>query len=136
MSDNHAIDRRDAADASDPLFAKALELVRFWRDPATRALPSFLVLGGAGFLGLAFGWRAAARTLAVPLQIPAVVSGGIGGFMLVAAACLLASIHFSRGDAARERREIDELIEEARLLLEVAPKLVAKPTARRRRSAS
>lgn len=132
-----ALSAREQREIDDPAFAKALELVRFYRDPATKTLWPLLAIGFVGFLGIALGWRAAARTLAVPLQMPAFVSGGLGGLLLVGLACLIASIHFSRGDAARERREIDDLITEARLLLEVAPHLRPRrvPAQRRARSA-
>lgn len=126
------LSERDLKIAQDPAFAKAIELVRFWRDPATAALLPLSLIAIGGFVAIAFGWRAAARTVAVPLQTPALISGGFGGLALVAIACLVGSIHFSRGDAARERAEIDDLIQEARSLLDVAPQLRAavKPAAK------
>ena len=108
---------------SDDDVQRMINVIRFLRDPGT---PALWVLGGAvlvGFGGLALGWRAAARTLAVPLQTPAVVSGGFGGIALIVTACLVASIHLSRRDAAREDNELERLIDEAYELARVAPAL-------------
>src|ERR1700712_1480831 len=119
--EEHSLSAREVKDNQDPGFAKALDLVRFWRDPATAAFWPLALIALAGFVAIGFGWHAAARTLAVPLQTPALVSGGFGGLALVGLACLIGSIHFSRGDAARERRGIDDMITEARLLFLVGP---------------
>lgn len=113
----------DDPDITDDDVVRMLNVVRFLRDPGT---PALSVLGGAvlvGFGGIVLGWRAAARTLAVPLQTPALVSGGFGGIAIIATACLVASIHLSRRDAAREDNQLDRLIDEAYELLKVAPDL-------------
>lgn len=113
----------DDPDITDDDVVRMLNVVRFLRDPGT---PALWVLGGAtlvGFGGIVLGWRAAARTLAVPLQTPALVSGGFGGMAIIATACLVATIHLSRRDAAREDNELDRLIDEAYELLKVAPDL-------------
>lgn len=133
MADQNPTLKRELEHTDESDLIKALDLVRFWRDPASKALWPLTLIGIGGFIGIAIGYRAAARTLAVPLQTPALVSGGLAGLALVGLACLLTSIHMSRGDAARERREIDGLLDEARLLLEVAPKLrrsQARPAAK------
>lgn len=114
---------------------RMLNVVRFLRDPGT---PAVWVLSGAvlvGFAAIALGWRAAARTLAVPLQTPALVSGGLGGMAIVLVACIVLTIHLSRRDSAREENEIDRLIDSAYELLRVAPELRAQVALRTGRAA-
>lgn len=88
------------------------------RDPV---VPSMALFGGlvlAGFAGIALGWRVAARTLLVPLQVPALVSGGLGGLALIALGAGLASTQAGRRLAARERAETEDLLDEAAALLD------------------
>ena len=56
------------------------------RDPI---MASALVAGAlvvAGFAAMVLAWRGAAATLDVPVQVPYLVSGGIGGLALLIAA--------------------------------------------------
>jgi hypothetical protein len=75
-------------------------------------------LGLVGFVVLALGWRGAAATLDVPVQVPYLVSGGIGGLGLVIAAAALLNTQVSRHLAAQERARLDALIAEAGNVLE------------------
>ncbi len=92
--------------------------MRNWlRDPVT---PSLLVLAGlvvAGFVAIGLGWRVAAGTLFVALQVPAVVSGGMAGLALIAFGCALLSVQLGRRWAADERQERQAAVDEAALLL-------------------
>jgi hypothetical protein len=80
-----------------------------------------LLFGGiviAGFVGIALGWRVAARTLVVPFQVPAMVSGGLGGLALIILGAGLASIQVGRRLAAEERAETEDLLDEAAALMD------------------
>lgn len=88
------------------------------RDPLA---PSLLLFGGivlAGFVAIALGWRVAARTLVVPFQVPAMVSGGLGGLALIILGAGLASIQVGRRLAAEERAETEDLLDEAAALMD------------------
>lgn len=88
------------------------------RDPAAPSLLLFSGLVLSGFVAIGMGWRVAARTLFVPFQTPALVSGGLGGLALVVIGCGLASTQAARRLAAAERLETEALLEEAAGLLE------------------
>ena len=88
------------------------------RDPLA---PSMLMFGAmilAGFVGIALGWKVAARTLIVPFQVPAMVSGGLGGLALIFLGAGLASIQVGRRLAAEERAETEDLLDEAAALMD------------------
>ena len=86
-------------------------------DPAAPSLLLFGALVVAGFTSITMGWRVAARTLVVPFQTPALVSGALGGLALILLGSGLANIQASRRLAAAERVETDALIDEAAALL-------------------
>lgn len=85
------------------------------------AAPSLLLFSGlivAGFVAIGIGWKVAARTLFVPLQTPALVSGGMGGLALVLIGAGLANAQSGRRLAAAERAETEALLDEASALVE------------------
>jgi hypothetical protein len=87
-------------------------------DPAA---PSLLLFAGvvlAGFTAIGVGWKVAARTLYVPFQTPALVSGGMGGLALVLLGTGLANVQSGRRLAAIERAETEALLDEASALVE------------------
>jgi hypothetical protein len=78
------------------------------------ALPSLLVFAGlilAGFAAMAIGWRVAARTLDVATQVPAIVSGGVGGLVLVVIGTGLFLAQAGRARSADDRADADELLD-------------------------
>lgn len=80
---------------------------------------AFWVLAGfvlAGFAAIAIGWRGAAATLYVGLQLPFVISAVFGGIALVGTGAALFSIHSERRAAAARRAVLDALVREAALL--------------------
>lgn len=92
--------------------------MRAWlRDPSSQGTLLFVALLSVGFAGIAIGWRVAARTLFVPFQVPALVSGGLGGIALVLLGAGLLSVHASRSLAAQERAAFEELLDEAAALV-------------------
>ena len=91
----------------------------------TSAVPSaargYVLFGSlilAGFVVLVLGWRVAAATLFVPYQVPALVSGGLGGLFLVVLGAGLMFVHVVRDLAARESSEMDDLLDEMSRALE------------------
>ncbi len=67
---------------------------------ASALLSSMLIL--AGFGGFFLAWRGAASTLAVGVQLSYLVSGGVGGFALIAGGMGILYVQMSRHLAARE----------------------------------
>ena len=88
------------------------------RDPIFPSLALFAALVLGGFLAIGLGWRVAARTLFVGYQVPALVSGAMGGFALIALGAGLATIQTERRLAAQERAETEDLLDEAAALVE------------------
>lgn len=82
------------------------------RDPATPGLVLFGAFVVGGFVAIALGWRVAARTLYVALQVPALVSGALGGLALVALGAAFLTTQAGRRLAAQERAETDALLDE------------------------
>jgi hypothetical protein len=111
------------AEASDPLVRRALAVVAWLRDPAFPGLVMMATIAIAGAVSIYFGWRAVARTIYVPLQLPALVSGGIGGLALIGLGLFLFDLQMSRRDLARERKHNADLLDEIASLVTLAPKL-------------
>jgi hypothetical protein len=88
------------------------------RDPAAPSLALFGALVVGGFVAIGLGWRAAARTLFVPFQVPALVSGGVGGLALIVLGAGLAATQVTRRLNAQERSETEDLLDEAAALLD------------------
>lgn len=77
-----------------------------------------IALIAGGFLAFFLAWRGAAATLAVPLQIPYLVSGGIGGLtLLIAGASILLALS-RRRQSSREYRQLGEVLSEAHAALD------------------
>lgn len=81
-------------------------------DPAAPGLALFAAFVVGGFVAIALGWRVAARTLYVALQVPALVSGALGGLALVALGTAFATTQAGRRIAAQERADTDALLDE------------------------
>lgn len=88
------------------------------RDPAAPSLALFVGVVVVGFVAIGLGWRVAARTLFVPAQVPALVSGGFAGLALVLIGAGFVSVQADRRHAALERAQTDDLLDEAAALVE------------------
>ena len=86
------------------------------RDPLAPGLLLFTGLVLGGFASIAMGWRIAARTRIVAVQLPAAVSGAFVGLALVATGAYLATVQVGRRLAAIERAETDAVLGEAAVL--------------------
>ncbi len=95
------------------------------RDPALVGFVLFTSLTLLGFLSIGLGWRVAARTLFVPFQVPALVSGAMGGLALIVLGTGLLTVHAGRRLAALERADNDELLDEAGQLLDAVRRRTA-----------
>ena len=62
---------------------------------------------------MAIGWRVSARTLDVSRQVPAIVSGGVGGLVLIVIGIGLLVAQFGRVGAAEERADVDDVLDRA-----------------------
>lgn len=92
---------------------------RGWsRDPALPSLLLFAALTVGGFVMIALGWRVAARTLFVPFQTPALVSGGLGGLALILVGTGLSYAQITRRLAASEHADTEALLDEAAATLD------------------
>ena len=110
-------------DLKDPLVRRALNVVRWLRDPA---LPGLLIMVGiviGGVVAIYFGWRGVARTIYVPLQLPEIVSGGLGGIALVGLGLALFDLQMTRHELALERKQNAEILNEIASLVTLAPEL-------------
>ena|SRR5438067_13835399 len=83
------------------------------QDPLVPSLVLFGSMIVAGFAAIFVGWSVAARTLVVSSQTPALVSGGLGGLLLVCVGSSLMSVQIRRRFAAAEHAEMDRVLEEA-----------------------
>ena len=94
-------------------------------------------LVGAGFVAIALAWRGAAATLAVPLQTPHAVSGGLAGVGLIVFGMGIAYVHLARVAAAHEADAIDDinrtLARAGTGIVLTAGRAAAQPARRRRR---
>ena len=70
---------------------------------------SCVAVVAAGFLALAIAWRGSARVVAVGLQVPQVVSGGLAGAGLIALGLLVGVVQSSRVASASEREAMGRL---------------------------
>jgi fatty acid desaturase len=96
------------------------DIWRVLRDPrvsTTLVLASAVV---AGFLLLVLGWRGAAATLYVVLQVPWVVSGSFVGIGVIGASLALLTTHLGRAEAAAEQADLATLQREVLRLLTLA----------------
>jgi hypothetical protein len=93
--------------------------VNGWRDEP--AAGSLLLFGGlivAGFVAVYLGYREAAHTSFAPSQLPALISGGLGGLALVLLGSGLLNIQLRRRLAATRRAANEAALEELSALIE------------------
>lgn len=108
---------------SDPLLRRALVVVDWLRDPALPGLALMTAIAIAGAVAIYFGWRGIARTIYVPLQLPQLVSGALGGLAVVGLGLFLFDLQMARRELARERRYNADLLDEVASLVLLAPQL-------------
>ena len=118
-------------DAEDRGLGPARGPLGFLRDPA---IPGLILMGAmiaAGFVLLLLAWAGTARTVYVPLQMPHIVSGGLGGLAMIGLGAGLFYVQWGRRDDAAKRRLTDELLDQAAALVDIEPE-IRRRFARRR----
>jgi hypothetical protein len=94
--------------------------VKRLRDPFVASVVVLIALAAAGLVGLGVAWKGAAATLIVALQLPYIVSGAIGGLVLLGFALGLVLVQARRRDEAVRRAEFDRVVRAAADLLAAA----------------
>src|SRR5438067_8749990 len=89
-------------------------------DPFVVSVAILLLLAAAGLAAVGFGWKGAAASLAVSVQITYIVSGVFGGVAVLAFALGLLRVQARRRRAARRRAELDRAVVAAARLLAMA----------------
>ena len=117
--------------AEERFIRRALAVRAFFRDPALPGLATMVGLVLLGVGAIVYAWYGAARVIYVPLQLPEVVSGGIGGLALIGVGLTLFDLQIGRRYAAHEKHLTDDLLDETAHLVSLAPQL--KRIAERRR---
>lgn len=109
--------------SQDAFVQRALAFVRLLRDPA---LPGLLLMSAmvlVGFGALLIGWRGAARTVYVALQLPHIASAALGGLALIGLGVGLFNMQMDRRYIAREQELTDEILDEIAAVVALAPDL-------------
>ena len=81
---------------------------RILDDPSLPAVAGSALVVLAGFGGILLGWWGASAELFGVLETPWLLSGGIGGLLLVAVGSVLLALHLRRRGVARELVLLDE----------------------------
>ncbi|GAA5120257.1 hypothetical protein [Haloechinothrix salitolerans] len=104
--------RQVGLEADSETLRRALALVRAWRDPALPGLIFLVAMAVAGAAAVAYTVFRVADTPYVVLQLPFVVSGGLGGAALVVVGAMLAGVLAERRDRAIARAEMSDIVDE------------------------
>jgi hypothetical protein len=86
-------------------------------DPFVVSVAVLVAVAAVGLAGIGLGWKGAAASLDVSVQLPYVVSGVIGGFALVGFALGLLRVQARRRRQAVRRAEFDRVVVAAAELL-------------------
>lgn len=115
-----SLPEREQPGVDSETLRRALALVRLWRDPALPGLVFSILVVVAGMAGIAFTvWQVAGNPY-VPLQLPFLVSGGIGGAALVVLGSVIGAVLVERRDRAMARIEMQDAVDEIASILYLA----------------
>lgn len=92
-------------------------LWRAVRDPFVASVAVLVGMAAGGFVGIATGWRGAAASLDVAVQLPYIVSGVLGGLSVIGFSAGLVLIQLRRREEARRRADVQRVVEAAAELL-------------------
>lgn len=106
--------------ADSETLRRALALIRVWRDPALPGLLFHGLLTVAGFVVLVVGVIAMTGTPYVPLQLPFVISGGLGGAALLGVGAVLTAVLAERRDRVEAMAELQDVVDEVRQITSIA----------------
>lgn len=99
---------------------RAIALARACRDPALPGLAFLLLLAGTGSVVLVITVVATAGMPYVALQLPYVISGGLGGVALVVIGGLLAAVQAERRDRVAATEQTRDMVDECSALAAAA----------------
>ena len=80
---------------------------RLGGDPFARSLTIAALMIAGGFVAIFLAYRGVARSVNVAVQLPYVVSGGVGGLALILTGAGIIAVQSSRYWSARERQWLD-----------------------------
>ena len=86
---------------------------RALRDPFIVSVVILVALAAGGLAGVGIGWRGAAASLNVAVQLPYIVSGALGGLTIVGFSSGLLLVQLRRREEARRRAEFQRVVESA-----------------------
>ena len=87
------------------------------QDPAAPSIAVFVALIVGGFVAIGLAWNIARQTLVVAFQMPAILSGAVGGLALIVLGAGLSNAQVGRRLGALERAHTDAVLDEAAALL-------------------
>lgn len=89
-------------------------MIRSWlKDPLAPSMLTFLALVAGGFLAITLATLSVRGTLVVAFQVPAIISGGLGGLALIMLGAGLANAQVGRRLAAQEQLSSEAVLGEA-----------------------
>lgn len=95
-----------------------------------------LAVGGAcvvgGFAAVFLGWRGVARTLAVEVQLPYLVSGGVAGLGLIVVGITVVLLQAERRQAAMERQRLRSVADRLADVVDASVSVRREPVSRPR----
>ena len=91
---------------------------RVSRDPLALSCWIAGLLIGLAFVAFLAAWKGTSDTLEADVQVAYLVSGGLGGLSLLVAGSAMLTIQLSRWLAARERAELEAVLDAARVAVE------------------
>lgn len=83
-------------------------------DPIALSFWIASLLIALAFVSFAASWKGASGTTRIDVQVAYLVSGGLGGLSLLVAGGALTTVQLSRWLAARERLELEAVLDAAR----------------------
>ena len=86
-------------------------------DPIALSFWIASILIALAFVSFGAAWKGASGTVEIDVQVAYLVSGGLGGLSLLVAGCALTTVQLSRWLAARERFELEAVLDAARAAL-------------------
>lgn len=93
--------------------------------PLRIAVISCALLVVGGIAGIGFGYVMVARTVNVFDQVPAMVSGGLGGIGLVIVGCVFGYVQIGRACSERERADEEHLLGRIGVLADLERRRIA-----------
>lgn len=92
-----------------------------WADKGLQAVLVLAAVAAAGLAGLGIAWNGVAATLFPQLQLPFIVSGGLGGVAVAGASLSLLATHLERRSSASDRARMEAIIAAATAVADELP---------------